>query len=174
MPYVYHMVPGDMKGTILYPLNQLKNNYPELYEQYTKKYEGRTKLLDRRIERLDCLWNDVIHFSALNPKFIFEEIRKLGRDFKYSYFEIPAELLEPEKTVVYVYSPREKGTPPPESDYIAYEANDIEKYAYLPEATIKYYKETIEAGGNPMGFHLIPHILYKGMIDTSGLEIKTG
>jgi hypothetical protein len=166
------MVPQGMQGKVLYPLNSLKGVYPEAYAQHVKKYENRMDFLDRRIERLDCLWNGVLHCSALNPSIVVEEIRKLmGKSFPFSYFEIPAELLEVEKTVVYLYSPREEGTPPPESDFIAYDPKEVEKYAYLPEATIQYYKKSINAGRNPMGFHLVPHILYKGIIDTSDLKV---
>ncbi len=163
-----------MQGTILYPLNTLKSKHPEIYANHVKKYENRTEWLERRIERLDCLWNDVLHCSALNPSIVVEEIRKLmGKSFPFSYFEIPAELLEPENTAVYLYSPREKSTHPPQEDFIAYDPKEIEKYAYLPDATIQYYKETIEKGGNPLGFHLVPHILYKGTIDTADLRVIT-
>lgn len=34
--YVYHMVPKDMQGDRLIPLNVLGTTYPHLYEQYTK------------------------------------------------------------------------------------------------------------------------------------------
>ncbi|MDB5266580.1 MAG: hypothetical protein JWN89_395 [Parcubacteria group bacterium] len=173
MAFVYHIVPKGMQGTVLYPLNTLKNIFPDAYQAHVKKYEGREILLQRRIKRLGCLWNDVLHLSALNPSIVDREMRKLGKGFALSYVEIPAEKLELEKTVVYLNSPREKGTPPPEDDYLAYDPNEVEKYAYLPEATTEYYKETIEAGMIPMGFHLVPHILYKGTIDTADLKIVT-
>lgn len=161
------MVPKDMKGAILYPLNTLKDIHPQLYESYVKKYEGRTELMDRRIEKLDCKWNDVLHCSALNPSIVVEALRKLGKDIHLNYFEIDAEKLDPKYTLIYLYTPRPFGTPPPESDFIEYNPQDVEKYAYLPEETIQYYKEMIEVGKNPLAFHLVPHILYKGVIDTS-------
>lgn len=34
--YVYHMVPNEMEGEKLIPLNFLKNPYPQLYEKYIK------------------------------------------------------------------------------------------------------------------------------------------
>lgn len=173
MPYIYHIVPKGMQGTTLYPLNTLKAVYPEAYENHMKKYEGRTELLGRRIERLDCLWNDVLHCSALNPSVVVEKMRKLGKNFNLSFFEIPAEMLGPENTVVYLYTPREKGTHPPQEDFIAYNPKEVEKYAYLPDATVQYYKETLAAGGKILSFHLVPHILYKGSLDTKDLKIIT-
>jgi len=173
MPYIYHMAPRDVQGTILYPLNTLKSTHPDLFAKYVKKYEGRMQLMEQRIERLDCLWNDVLHCSPLNPSVVAEALRKLGKDVNFSYFEIDANKLEPENTAVYLYEPRERGTIIPQDQFVPYNPNEIEKYAFLPEGTVKYFKETLEEGGNPLLYHLVPHILYKGSIDTTGLKIST-
>jgi hypothetical protein len=165
------MVPKDLRGNILYPLNTLKENHPDLYDNYIKKYEGRAEILDRRIEKLNCKWNDVLHCSALNPNIVIEALRNLGKDAHLKFFEIDAHKLEPENTLVYLYSPREFGTLPPQSDFIEYKPEEVEKYAYLPDETIEYYKKTLEAGKNPLGFHLVPHILYKGNIDISDAKV---
>lgn len=82
-------------------------------------------------------------------------------------------MLEPEKTVFYLNSPREKGTAIPQRDFIPYDSKEVEKYDHMPEATEAYYKETFEAGGNPLAHHLIPHVLYKGSIETKDLAICT-
>lgn len=171
MKYIYHMVPSEMRGTILYPLNTLKEMYPNVYLEYIKKYERRERLLEATVPLLNCLWNDVLHCSALSPDVIIDEFKKLGKNFSLSYFEIPADMLEPEKTVVYLYNPREKGTPAPESDFVPYNPTEVEKYAYLPEATKEYFKNILEEGGRPLMFHLVPHILYKGSIETRNLKV---
>ena len=65
MQYVYHMVPEELKGEYLIPLNELKSVYPNLYGEYIQKYKDhphREKLLTRKIPKLECLWNDVVHF----------------------------------------------------------------------------------------------------------------
>ncbi len=171
MMYVYHRVPSNMKGSILYPLNALKDIDPELYDLHEKKYEGRMEVMKNRIEKLNCLWNDVLHCSALNPSVISEALNKLGKESHLKFFEIPVEILEPENTVVYTHSLRERGAPIPQEDFVEFDPNEVEKYAYLPEETVQYYKETIEAGSNPLLYHLVPHILYKGSIDTTDLKI---
>ncbi len=68
MIYLYHSVPKNLQGNILYPLNTLKEKHPEIYEQQVSKYVGREHMTQQRIPILDCLWNDVLHFSAVNPK----------------------------------------------------------------------------------------------------------
>ncbi len=67
MEYLYHRVPPHMEGTILYPLNQLKDIHPKLYAQEVKKYEGRERLLLAEVQPLHCLWNDVLHMTAVSP-----------------------------------------------------------------------------------------------------------
>ena len=49
----------------------------------------------------------------------------------------------------------------------------MEVYRMVPQETIEYYKQKKAEGLRPLLFHLVPHILYKGSIDTKGLEIVT-
>jgi hypothetical protein len=171
MPFVYHMVPKDMVGAVLYPLNVLKDKNPEAYEFQVKKYKGREVLMDRRIDRLDCKWNDVLHLSPLDPAVVMGALKQLGKDFPLGYFEIDAESLEPEKTTVYLYTPREKGNfEISQTEFVDYNPKEIGKYAVLPEGTIEYYKESIKGNLPIFMYHLVPHILYKGVIDTTELK----
>jgi len=59
--HLYHRVPADLKGHILYPLNQLKSIYPSLYDTKATTYQGREAVMQARIPLLNCLWNDVPH-----------------------------------------------------------------------------------------------------------------
>ena len=61
MPFVYHIRSADFRGTTLYPLNRLRDRYPDVYEAQRAKYRGREWLLEARVPLLDVLWNDVIH-----------------------------------------------------------------------------------------------------------------
>ena len=67
MAFIYHKVPADMSGNILYPLNVMEKINPEIYEKAVKKYEGREYLMREVIPWLNCLWNDVLHFSIVHP-----------------------------------------------------------------------------------------------------------
>ncbi|MBK8551651.1 MAG: hypothetical protein IPL53_11555 [Ignavibacteria bacterium] len=68
MNYLYHRVPKNLRGNVLYPLNTLKEIHPDLYEQQASKYAGREHITCQIIPILNCLWNDVLHFSAVNPE----------------------------------------------------------------------------------------------------------
>ncbi len=39
MEYVYYMVPEELKGEYLIPLNELRRVYPNLYGEYIQKYK---------------------------------------------------------------------------------------------------------------------------------------
>ena len=67
MNYVYHMIPPLMRGNVLYPLNQLKEVYPELYKEQVEKYNGREWVRKGQILPLNCMWGDVLHLSAVHP-----------------------------------------------------------------------------------------------------------
>ena len=41
MNYIYHRVPKEMRGEVLFPLNTLKETEPDLYEKESAKYVGR-------------------------------------------------------------------------------------------------------------------------------------
>ena len=57
MVYLYHRVPENLIGETLYPLNELKTLYPDVYAEHVKKYEGREEKMDRRrgCYRI-CVW----------------------------------------------------------------------------------------------------------------------
>ncbi len=59
--YLYHSVPRDLQGAMLYPLNVLARLYPGLYEEQLKKYVGREHIPRQQIPGLGCAWGDVLH-----------------------------------------------------------------------------------------------------------------
>ena len=171
MNYIYHEIPENMCGSVLYPLNILKEKYPEIYNEHVKKYEGREELMNLIIPKLNCLWNDVIHLSAIHPQVIKDALREAGgrKNYTVRCYQIDPQLLDPEKTIVYLYS-----TPVVEifdNQVMEFKPDEISKYSSVPPAAMQYYKETYATQKGPFPFHLTPHILYKGSIDTTDLPI---
>lgn len=153
--YIYHRVVDNMQGNILYPLNQLKNIYPEAYVSHLKKYEKREHLLSTKIPILNCLWNDVLHFTAIHPKILFENLEKSG--FKAEelvwkrWFEIPIEALETENTIVCLYR-RDISVIPQARDFHRFDPSKFSEYATVPPETIEYYKRQKADGARPLFF----------------------
>ena len=170
--YLYHKVPKNFTGNILYPLNQLKDIYPDLYEFQASKYAGREHVMEHKIPPLDCLWNDVLQFGAVHPKEIFDELKKYDdKKIAPKYFKIPAELLEKEKTAVYLYEHKIIDGKLNTKDFVEFDPSDVEKYSIMPQATKDYYKKSYNNNQKPLLWHKIPHILYKGTIDVDGVEV---
>jgi|TARA_B100001964_G_C13930059_1_gene464148 hypothetical protein len=172
MQYLYHRVPPNMDSSTLYPLNKLKNTNPAIYAERIKKYKGREFVMEQRIPTLDCLWNDVIHLSAVHPQKIENELKKFGSALRgRKFFQIDPNLLEPKNTTVYLFKQTDSKDKFVPENWTEYNPNDLEKYNKPSNKTIDYYKRTLAEGERPLLWLFIPHILYKGSIDTSKLKI---
>jgi hypothetical protein len=174
MNYLYHRVPDNMEGGTLFPLNMLKEKYPELYAKQMSKYEGREHVTKQFIPGLECLWNDVLHLSAVHPQDIKQSLIEAGMpDYEMRYYQIDPLLLEPEKTTVYLYAHKVKEDNMKPENFAEYVPSEINKYSVLSQETQDYYKEMYGNHQRPLLFVRIPHILYKGTIDVSLAPIIT-
>ena len=106
MIYLYHIVPKNLKGNILYPLNSLKEIYPDIFQARLKNYAGRESIMQHWIPTLNCLWNDVLQFSAVDPKEVKQALIEAGRDpdFNLTCYQVDPKILSPENTIVYLYA----------------------------------------------------------------------
>ena len=127
--FVYHLVPLDLRGTVLYPLNQLKTVYPEVAAKQPAKYGGREHALQQRVLPLDCLWNDVLMFSPIPSWTIKATIEEAGhlRPAR-KWFEIAVAPFTPENTALYL-----PGEDPSEEQIIPYMPGCLVRYADIPE-----------------------------------------
>jgi len=173
------MVPKKMIGKKLVPLNKLKTKQAELYNEYAKKYYDhpeREKLLERRIPKLNCLWNDVNHFLPLNPTRIYNALKELGVNVKsgISFYKIPILNLKHNKNAIYLYRKENYNGPAAKMNNEEINLIDIKKYIELssiPADTINYYEEEHRKGNRFGMFPFIPHILSLGEVDISNAEI---
>ena len=170
MGFLYHRVPKNMNGTVLYTLNILKEIFPEIYNEEVKKYEGREILLETEIPPLKCLWNDVLHFTAVAPEELKNNLAKAGITYNMSFFKVPINLIEGENSIAFMYR-RDLGIAANFKEYEVFDPNKMDVYSKVPEETIEYYKQKQAEGVRPLLYHLVPHILYKGKIETKNLEV---
>jgi len=180
MPYFYHHVPKNFKGTILFPLNTLQAKYPEIYEIEISKYEGREHTTQQIIPLLDnCLWNDVIFMTAVHPQKIFEarDDAGWGKNLPQRYFKIDSSTLDQEKLAVYLFKFKESNVQSgvEVEDFTKYNQKDFNEYAVVPQATKDYFRNEYESGQKRIRlfYRYVPHILFKGNIDVSNAEIIT-
>ena len=167
------MVPRNMKGDKLFPLNELKNKYPKIYDEARKKYIGREKVMKQKVHYLNCLWNDCIHFTAVHPRKIIHALKKTGSPIKrkVKWFKINPSLLNPEKTIIYLYKPLPSNQRETKKNFTGYNPKLLNKYNKITQKTIDYYKKCYKEKRRPLLFVLIPHILHKGSINITKCEI---
>lgn len=172
MNWLYHRVPQPMRGTTLYPLNSLKDIYPEIYGQQVAKYVGREHVQQHKIPPLDnCLWNDVIFMTSLDPRELYKERKRAGfpdAPPQY-YYKIDPNTLDQEKLAVYLFTPATRVA----DDFVPYHYNNLPSYASVPKATADYFHELRKQNAEriPLFYRYVPHILYKGTINISDCEI---
>ena len=175
------MVPKELMGDNLIPLNSLKKFYPHLYSEYTKKYLNhpeRPNLLKREIPQLNCLWNDVVHFLPLHPSHVYKALKSLEIKIREEqpFFKIPIENLKLNKNALYLYAKEKYNGPAGEIDEDQIKLLHIEDYTALkeiPSDTIEYYKVEKEKGNQFGLFPYIPHLLSRGGVYIKDVEIIT-
>jgi len=171
---VYHRVPSNLIGSVLYPLNELKRVHPEAAATHLKKYRGREALLNRRIPHLDCLWNDALHLSAVHPskiKSALEEARHILPP--YNWFEIDAALLSPDRTVLWEYPESERARGDwtlDDHEVIPFDPGSLDRYSEVNARTRRYYAR-FKPGERFLLFVGIAHVLFKGSVEVGGLRV---
>ncbi len=173
--HLYHLIPKNLKGDLLLPLNEIKKQDEELYQNHVKKYKGREALMECNIPKLNCKWNDVIFLLPIHPL----KIKKTLSDFGISWepgdwFEIAPDQLKSMETngVIYKTKPKEKGNFSIEEDEI-FDLNveSLSEAQMITDITLAHYQRYKEGKEKYLfTFHGIPHILYKGVISVHSLK----
>ena len=178
--YLSYGTKRDERGQID-PFKFLKNTYPQLYEKYTEKYfdhPKRPKLLKKQVPKLNCLWNDVLHFLPLHPYFVYQALTSLEikTKEKQSFYKIPIEKLKNNKNAIYLYSQEKyKGPAEPidENEMELLAIKDYKELTGLPSATYDYYENESRKGNRFGLFPYIPHVLSIGDVEIKDVAIIT-
>ncbi len=173
MIYLYHWVPENLRGDILFPLNVLKDRYPDIYAEHAEKYSWRPHIMEQKIPILNCLWNDVLHFSVVHPNLVKQALIEAGdtRPFNLELFEVDPHLLSPENTIVFLHKELDITQKMNEENFASYNPDQLQEYAIISERTKKYYREMFASNKEPLLYSGVPHVLYKGSLNISGLKI---
>ncbi len=167
-----------MFGETLFPLNQLKDSNPSLYKEHVKKYEGREKLLLRKVPLLDCLWNDVIHLSPINPQIILdifkekELVPEIRRGEVFETYKIPIQNLNEDQIVCFQsFNFDPNNFDPSLNKFWKFDRNSYEELKSVPKEQVDVWLSDKAAGRVLFWYSHTMHILYRGSIDISACEI---
>ena len=184
MTYLYHLCASDFQGTTLYPLNGLRSQLPDVYDREQKKYVGRESVLEYVVPGLGVVWADTVNLSALDPRLLVAERRKLGVPFSRLLERrlvcIPVERIATLPAVNYVSashwlnsSPGEPNVPltPPDSEFSPFDASRHRETREVPRLHREYLLRQKKRGELALGFVFVPHVLVGASIDISGLPL---
>jgi hypothetical protein len=183
--FVYHRVPANLRGSTLYPLNQLREVHPNLYERLQKNYATRRDIAALRIPPLgSCLWNDVLFFSPVHPADHEAALKAAGHWLPPEwrrYFRIDANLIHSADAVIYesrtifwsgAFDIGEASAILG-SECRPFHPRSLAPYTHVPARASDYYATVPPGTRFPLFLHM-PHILYKRRIDLSlpGIEVN--
>jgi len=153
----------------------IRDKIPEIYDLHNSKYVGREDLTKLYIPQLDCLWNDVLFMTPIHP----QEHQNVYDKFNYyargtQFFKIPADMLNPAITKLYLYQKvvdlADITLPRNILDYVP---SEMENYCKIPPRALAYLEDKLRKNEQFFTHHKMPHILYKGTLDVSNIEIIT-
>jgi len=159
----------------LYPLNQLKSVYPSLYRTKAAKYQNREAVVRARLPLLDCLWNDVLHFSPVHPSKVQEALVEagFGRTLR-RYYEVDplAKGFNAANAVIFLHQRLNlEKFQLEEADFRVFHVEELTSLGEIPAATLAYYRDMFEQGKRPLVYLYVPHIFYQGTLDIGDVNI---
>lgn len=160
MEYFYHLKPDKIYGSKLLSLSLLNNKFPEMSKQIIQSYGNRKNILNKEISTLNCKWKDVIFFSTLNPRLIFNALEVYGllNDDVPEILKFPIMALKGKEYCFYQDSKEE---------FRNFQINEYREETKLPNETRKYFAECAKNKENPLIFSGVKHILVKNELDLS-------
>jgi len=181
--FVYHLCSRDMRGTTLFPLNGLKDRFPDVYARGRKKYEGRESVLDWVVPGLGVPWADTVNLSALDPRLLVAARLQLGVPFsrllERPLARIPIERLTAWPAVVYnsathwINSSPGEDVPltPPETEFSSFDPHAYSEPREVPQLHLDYLSRQKDRGKVALGFVFVRHVLVAGPVDLSGIDL---
>lgn len=165
---LYHHVPNNQVGHVIYPLNQMIEKFPDLYKEHYAKYDN-IKEKDVEIPGFGY-WNDCVNLMPVSPGLVKEELEKFGHDtnWEWRFYKINYEDLDRSKLVIMVTTDSGGVF---ERKFIQFSKEAYDKYCHIGEATRACFKKAKDNNEQPNTFARIPHVLYKNTINTKNLEV---
>ncbi len=161
--FVYHVVPADMQGDVLYPLSVIKSKFPHLAQKFAEKYSWRQDIMKRELPILNRFWNEVIHLSTIDPRKTMHELSKLrgvlGKTIQC--VAIPIENLNSAKCLYFMPSAKDRDNLSiiyPEEVSI-FDVGTYRETLEVPADQIKIWKKNISNNEPALVFSRTLHLL---------------
>lgn len=166
--YIYHHVPQNQNGEVIYPLNQLKEKLPDIYKKQFAKYDS---IQEKDVEIPGFgYWNDCVNLMPVDPGLVKKELEKYGHDtsWQWRFYKIDTKQLSNSKLILIIMTDKDSVL---KRDFLPFTKENFEKYCHIGEATRAIFEKAKDNNEQPNTFALVPHVLYKDSINTKNLEI---
>lgn len=164
---LYHLLPSTLRGTHLLPLSDLRDSFPDLYDRHAAKYHGREQVLAEPIPALGCTWADVVFFSPLHSRPLFDALRRSGHDGgTVEPARIDASALDPDRCVIRLMRHGSTGhhpDPADEHDYLPFTTAGLRAVSRVTVDAITRL-EQLKPGDPWLPWVDVPHILHRGPV----------
>jgi hypothetical protein len=171
MHFAYHILKDNFVGNTIFPLNTLRNVYPEIAAIASQKYIGREKTTESIVYSPEIHtnfnwgdklinWGDVCFFSLHNPSLVFQTFIDLNIPIKKKFriAKIPLENFS-ERKIVWKHTNNLINVLPADDCLSVEEFFSLNNLESIPEKAKKYYLEAHNLGKNPLLYAYIPHLL---------------
>ena len=161
--FLWHTVPANMQGTLLFPLRTLAQSHPDIAAGYRRKYEGRENIAKLHVPLLDCSWDEVIFLSPIHPQEIADALVAHGHPFlpKQAY-QLHIHALKDHEAVW--FDPT-KAAPNGDLTEASVWPLDRENYRSQPlsKKAHAYYAQSASSGRRPLIYGTELHVLVRGI-----------
>ena len=131
--------------------------------------------MDATLPSLDCLWNDVLHFSLMHPAVIYKHLSDVGVDYskrELNWFEVPLEDILIYPCALYKNTRQDRSSHEfPTGDFESVTVTRVQELSGMPERNLLYYRECVVQKTSPLLWCYAPHVLVKGELNVSGYRI---
>lgn len=166
--YLYHFVPEDQVGDVVYPLNVLREKHPEIYAKQYAKYDS---IQEKDVEIPGFgYWNDCVNLMPVNPGLVKQELEYFGHNTQWAwrFYKIDADTLDQSNMIILISL---DGADPSKRKFIPFNKANFDEYCKIGEPTRYRYQKAKDQDEQPMTFAGVPHVLYKGYVNTQNLEL---
>jgi hypothetical protein len=159
---LYHQPVIDPRGNALFPMHQLRDRCPDLYERHLRNYDGRRDVLLSPVEPLQCTWGDVVFLSPVHPAPLFAAI---GWSYRQPW-TLDAARLDPARAVIRLMRHGKDGHhpgPADDDDYLPFTTAALRAVNRVTQAAIDRLNR-LQPGDPALPWADVPHVLYYGSI----------
>lgn len=164
---LYHLIPSEVRGEHLVPLNGLRSTHPDLYDVHAAKHRGREWVIDEPIPPLNCTWGDVVFLAPVDSTELFNALARAGRPTSLPpAATLDASRLDPRNCAIRLMRHGRRGhypDPTDEHDYLPFTTAALRAVSRVTVAAITRL-ENLAPHDRGLPWVDVPHILHRGPI----------